>query len=169
MKSTNLILDACSVINLINCNQLENCSNIPNLTFYIGYSAYDEVCKIESQKAVLDDLIGQGTIILFENDIEIDTLSELYKKYTLGDGETEAIAIAMHNYMMVCCDDRKARNAAAKELGRNEVVGSLTLLKNAVNASIIKCTNAFDSYVDMKDKGGFLPNSIDNHFFCKAS
>lgn len=162
-------MDACSVINLINCNQLESCCNIPHLTFYIGYSVYDEVCKIESQKAVLDDHIAQGTIVLFENDIEIDTLSELYKKYALGDGETEAIAIAMQNNMIVCCDDRKARNAAAKELGGTKVVGSLTLLKNAVEASIIKCTKAFDSYIDMKDKGGFLPSSIDNHFFCKAS
>lgn len=169
MKSTNLILDACSVINLINCNQLGNCSNIPYFIFYIGYSAYDEVCKIESQKVVLDGLIDQGTIVLFEKDIKIETLSELYKKYDLGDGETEAITIAMHNEMMVCCDDRKARNAAAKEIGGTKVVGSLTLLKNAVDVSIIKCTKAFDSYVDMKDKGGFLPNSIDNHFFCKAS
>lgn len=55
---------------------------------------------------------------------------------------------------------------SVKEIGNNNVIGSLRLLKLTVIHNIIECTDAFSSYIDMIYKGGFLPRNIENHFFC---
>lgn len=166
----NISLDSCSIINLINCNQLENILNIPNHKFYISNSVLKELYEVESQKTLLERYLSSELISIYEYEVEIDIYQRLFSEYDLGDGEIEALAICIMggNSFKMCCDDKKARLMSSKEIGSDNVIGSLTLLKRCVDASIIKCSDAFVSYIEMIAHGGFLPKNIRNHFFCKS-
>lgn len=163
---TNICFDSCSLINLLNCNKLNEVLNIPNYVFYLGHSAYDELCKVDDQCLKINKLLDSGSLLLYKDDIDVLRLEELFNLYGLGDGETEAILICSKENFKICCDDRLARKMSVEEIGNGNVMGSLRLLKFAVIHNIIECTDAFASYIDMIYKGGFLPKNIGNHFFC---
>lgn len=168
-RVTNICLDSCSLINLINCDRLSDVLSIPHNTFYITPSVYDEISKINDQKLIIDNLIKGNTLKLYSNNLNINLLQELFKKYNLGDGETESLLMCKKESYKLCCDDRRARKMAEAEIGKHKVMGSLRLLKKCVNNGIILCKDAFASYIEMIYHGGFLPKNIDDHFFCKDS
>ena len=105
--------------------------------------------------------------ILFVPDEEIppDRFLELVTDHDIGDGELESIAVCETTNRAFCTDDAAARRLATNLLGHPNVMGSLRLLKLAVAASLLKCTEAFASYNQMRDSGGFLPD-LTNDFFC---
>lgn len=92
-ETTNICFDSCSIINLINCNRLNEVLNIPNFEFYLGQSVYDELCKVEDQCMKIDTLLNNGSLRLYQGDVDVLKLEELFNLYGLGDGETEAIYI----------------------------------------------------------------------------
>jgi predicted nucleic acid-binding protein len=168
-ESKTIVCDTCSLVNLLNGKKLAFVLNIPGTIFLIGPLVYREVCKVEGQKKIIDDLLACGKLKMWVEEINIELLSKLYSLYSLGDGETECIAICIENNVEMCSDDRKARMAGENELMKEKVMGSLRLLKMAVGADLIKCSDAKIAYHEMRAKGGFLPKNVENAYFCKAS
>jgi len=164
-----IVLDACSLINLMNSDRLETVLNLANTKYYISQAVYNEVAKITSQKTEVDKYITDGKLNVWKQNINVGLLAHLFDTYGLGDGETESTAICKENNFLLCCDDKKARTAAQKEITDAHLMGSLRLLKHAVIENIIKCTEAQVSYIEMVVKGGFLPKNVENDYFCRAS
>lgn len=100
-----------------------------------------------------------------DEEISPDRFLELVTDHDIGDGELESIAVCETTGRAFCTDDAAARRLATKLLGGQKVIGSLRLLKLAVEASLLKCTDAFAGYNQMRDSGGFLPD-LANNFFC---
>jgi predicted nucleic acid-binding protein len=168
-KTINIVFDSCSLINLINGNQLGAVLKLPGFSFYVGPAVYNEVSKKQSQKEIIDKAIEDQSIFLWKKEINLEFVGRLFLTYNLGDGETESIAMCHEDMLYICCDDRQARSAAAKELTESMVMGSLRLLKMTVEQDIIKCTEAKFCYLEMMLKGGFLPKKIEDNYFCKAA
>lgn len=165
VKPENIILDACSIINLINGDQIINALNLTGTKFFIGQAVYNELAKVHTQKVIIDTLINEGILIMLDVDIDVDLLISLYKEYNLGDGETESMVLCKQLGFALCCDDRKARKASNDVIGEKSVMGSLRLMKFAVIEELIVCTDAELSLVKMKLEGGFLPN-VGHGYFC---
>lgn len=153
----------------MNCDRLDTVLNLANTKYYISQAVYYEVAKITSQKTEVDKFTANGKLIVWTQNISVGLLSHLFDTYGLGDGETESTAICVETGFLLCCDDRKARTAAQKEITDARLKGSLRLLKHAVIENIIKCTDAQVSYIEMVVKGGFLPKNVENDYFCSAS
>lgn len=100
-----------------------------------------------------------------DEEISPDRFLELVTDYDIGDGELESIAVCETTNRAFCTDDAAARRLATNLLGGQKVMGSLRLLKLAVGASLLKCTDALAGYNQMRDSGGFLPD-LANDFFC---
>jgi predicted nucleic acid-binding protein len=163
----NIILDACTIINLLNGQVLQDILSIPQIGIYIGDNFVDKEISLNlSQKIIVESLIDAQKIVLLESDITLSEFTQLKKRYDLGNGETECIALCKKHGYYVATDDWKARNAAAIELGDSKVIGSLFLLRETVRKKIISCSTAKQSYLLMKQRGGFLPK-IDEEYFCK--
>lgn len=100
-----------------------------------------------------------------DDEISPDRFLELVTDHDIGDGELESITVCETTDRGFCTDDAAARRLAINLLGAPKVMGSLRLLKLAVEASLMECTEAFSGYNQMRDSGGFLPNLPDD-FFC---
>lgn len=160
-----VILDASSIINLINGDMLQRTATIPAMSFYVGDGLLETEILNDFQKIMLDTLIADGKIGLLETSISLSEYVKLKDKYDLGSGETECIALCRSYRYIICSDDKKARKAASAELGESNVIGSLFILKEAVKHEIVTCNAAKESFALMKHKGGFLPN-IPVDYFC---
>lgn len=165
-KQSVIVFDSCSLINLINGNQLDAILLLPGFTFIIGELVYAEVSKIPFQKIIVDKKIASNEIHLFAGELPLDLLSNLFAKFCLGDGETECICISSVYGYRICSDDNKARKAIISEVGLDNLMGSLRLLKMAVSHNVIICRDAKFSYLEMKLKGAYLPNNIEDSYFC---
>lgn len=162
-----VLLDASSVINLCNAGVLENVCEIINVNFLVTPWVAEECGEHCTDQ--IDGAREAGNLILIPDDeIDADMFLDLVDQIQLGNGETESIAAAMGNDAVVCTDDRKARLAAAGILGAERVIGSLRLLKWAVENELMACTEAFNAFQEMKNAGGFLPQTTQN-FFCNEN
>lgn len=121
----NIILDSCSVINLINGEVFDKIFQLENYCFHLGLIVQEECYKEPEQIPSIELAIHNNGLLLFEKDVEIDKYKEYKRKYNLGDGETESIISALDHNMILSSDDNKARRCAALEIGENRVVGSL--------------------------------------------
>lgn len=159
-----LLIDACAVINLHNCGQLALVCELPNTEIALSPMVVSE-CGLNCA-AELIALEAAGHIHFVPDDeISPDRFLELVTDYDIGDGELESIAVCETTDRAFCTDDAAARRLATDLLGSPKVMGSLRLLKLAVEASLLKCTEAFAGYNKMRDSGGFLPD-LANDFFC---
>ncbi|WP_417372263.1 hypothetical protein [Gelidibacter japonicus] len=153
----------------MNSDRLSDVLSLRNTNFIITPAVYDEVSKVPEQLIKLDKYIATGQILHYQGDLNVEVLDQLFETYDLGDGETEAVLLSQERGYQICCDDKRARGMAEYEVGESRVMGSLRLLKFVVAEEIIECTDAYSAYRIMIQKGGFLPNAIKNHFFCKPS
>jgi hypothetical protein len=160
----NVVLDSCSLVNLINGDLVEEIIKIPNCNFLLGQIVYEECCEIESQKLIIDRAIELSKFKLVP-DVDIDQFIQIKQKYQLGDGETESIVNCFNNDFILSSDDLKARQCAVKELGTDRVIGCLYLTRETARNNIITCDEALNAYLIMKVKGGFLP-IVDDNYFC---
>jgi predicted nucleic acid-binding protein len=161
-----VVLDACSLINLINGDVLGKILRIPGFTYLIGIIVNEECCEIENQKIIIEDFVRAGLLKIHDKDVELSAFVALKTKYQLGDGETESIALITENGHSISSDDAKARSSALYEVGTSRVIGSLFLLRQAVRDKLMSCDDAKTAFLLMKVKGGFLPN-IDDEYFCQ--
>jgi predicted nucleic acid-binding protein len=151
------IIDASTLINLHNAKVLKTIISIQNCCFFVSPAVVFE-CRITAQ-AHLAELEGCGKLsFVYSGSVPAEAYLDLLMTYQLGEGETECIALALFHPYVLCCDDAKARNVAAKLLGESRVVGSLRLLKWCVEEGVISYAEAFSFYEAMKSSGGFLPD-----------
>jgi predicted nucleic acid-binding protein len=159
-----LLIDACAAINLHNCGQLAVVCELPNVEIALSPIVVSE-CGLDCAAEIID-LQSAGRIFFVPDDeISPDRFLELVMDHDIGDGELESIAVCETTNRAFCTDDAAARRLAINLLGSPNVMGSLRLLKLAVAASLLKCTEAFAGYNQMRDSGGFLPD-LANDFFC---
>jgi len=161
-----IILDACSIINLVNSDGLEACANLERCKLFLGPIVFGECSEGPAQKLI--ELINTRKIIqLTDADIPTNEFLGLLAHHNLGEGETECIAAATSFDFIVCSDDGHARKIAIEQLGRTQVVGSARLLRWCVEEKLLICKDANQQFEMMKKFGGFLPK-IPDDFFCST-
>jgi predicted nucleic acid-binding protein len=152
-----LIIDASSIINLYNVGALELIAGLQNHELWVSPLVVGE-CQA-SCAAELLRLEHAGLFRFVDpHEISADSFLELLEAHGLGDGETECLAVCLSGFYVFCCDDSKARQAAAALFGAARVVGSLRLLKWCVADTLATPETAFALYQGMKNAGGFLPD-----------
>lgn len=158
------MLDSSSVINLFNAGALALLCQLEEHEFFVPPMVVLECngeCAVE-----LVTLRDQGCLTFVnDDDVDADQYLALLEAHRLGAGETECMAVAAAGDYNICCDDRKARDAASGLLGADKVIGTLRLLQWCVHGMVIDCAAAFAAFVTMKDMGGFLPETP-QAFFC---
>lgn len=164
MSDVRLLIDACAAINLYNCGQLAVICELPDTEIAMSPIVVSE-CGLDCAAEIIS-LHAAGRIhYVPDEEISPDRFLELVTDHDIGDGELESIAVCETTDRAFCTDDATARRLATSLLGAARVMGSLRLLKFAVEASLLKCTDAFAGYNTMRDSGGFLPE-LANDFFC---
>lgn len=161
-----LLIDACAVINLYNCGKLAIVCDLPDTEIWLSPIVVAE-CGLGCAAEIIA-LHAAGRILYVpDHDISADRFLELVALHDIGDGELESIAVCEATHRFFCTDDSAARHLATNLLGADKVMGSLRLLKLAVDAALLKCTDAFAGYTEMRDNGGFLPQ-LGADFFCNG-
>jgi predicted nucleic acid-binding protein len=156
-----LCADSCCIINLLNGGALGVLAS-PDKPIAFQGLVEDE---LERHKGDLEPLLKAGAIVLISGDeIFASEVGAIAEKHNIGAGEAECIVVGNKLGMSVATDDSKARSAVQSELGKDRVIGSLGILKNAVLAGKIDSSDAYSIYEKMKATGAFLP-SIDKAFF----
>ncbi len=161
-----VVLDSCTLINLINANVLMRVCSLNDYSFFIGELVYEECCEVDEQKVIIDTFIDTRKITILKNKISISEFKDIKNSYSLGNGESESIALAKKFNYVVATDDSKARNSAMKEVGRTKLCGSIFLLRELVQRGIVTCVEAQSLQNKMKSLGGFLPK-VDPNYLCK--
>jgi predicted nucleic acid-binding protein len=162
----NVIIDACSLINLGNAGALDVTCRLARCRFWVCPGVIIE-CRAELA-ARLFALQAEG-VIGFITDAEMPAarVLELLDQYGLGAGETESIAACEARNYALCSDDGPARRLAGQLLGPPRVTGSLRLLRWCVEEQLVQCEMAFSFFGAMLARGGFLP-SMGQEFFCSG-
>lgn len=158
-----IAMDACAIINLANAQILERVVQLAAHRLAVSPAVVNE-CN-SGDAALIVDLHAGGLIDFIDiDDVPADRYLELLDHYGLGEGETECIVVAEVVNCLICCDDRKARNAAAEVIGADSVLGSLRLIRWCVDEGIFISGEAWNAYHAMIDAGGFLPTLPANYF-----
>ena len=153
----NVILDACSIINLHNGGVLRCVCCIPHFHVQVGPIVGGE-CSEDCALAIASLHTDGDLEYLEDNEIEVDDFLSFVDQNRLGDGESECILLAnLHSQSSICCDDRRGRLKATEILGEERVLGSLRLMRIAVQNGLLESAEAFAAYELMRAAGGFLP------------
>ena len=159
----NIIIDACSIINLFNSDSILVSSGLRRCRIWLTPFVVGE-CDLGNAADLME--AEEGCYFrLNDGDIPVDRFLELISEHGLGAGETECIAAAEALGYSVCSDDRQARALARQVLGEDRVLGSARLLKWCVEEELVQCVDAAGRFTGMKAAGGFLP-PLANDFFC---
>lgn len=159
-----LLIDACAAINLHNCGRLAVVCELPNTEVALSPIVVSE-CGLDCAAEIIALQTAGRIHFVPDEEISPDRFLELVADHDIGDGELESISVCEATDRAFCTDDAAARRLATNLLGAPKVMGSLRLLKLSVEASLLKCTEAFAGYEQMRDSGGYLP-ILDNDFFC---
>ena len=160
----NVVIDACSVINLHNGGVLEVVCSIGEINVQIGPIAGGE-CS-EGCAEPLANLRDAGNLVyLGDSPLDAEQFLDFVDEHKLGDGEAECIMLAaLDADSWVCCDDLRGRKKAQAILGEGRLVGSLGLLKLAVGSGLLTPHQACEAHARMKEAGGFLPDVVEGYF-----
>ena len=162
----NVIIDACSLINLHNGNCLALVPTLSETRIWVGPEVLRE-CNSECAMAVLS-LANRGEIGRIDDfEVGAERFLHLLDRFGLGPGETECLVVAEQNGFVVCSDDRRARTSTEIVLGQNRCIGTARLLKWCVRDRLFSCTDALRYFDLMKMEGGHLPN-LEARFFCEV-
>lgn len=157
-----IILDASTLINLVNGEILLCTFRLPGVRFLVSGMVVDEAKTISE---VVSEAVETGWLNLVDGEmIAMSTFIKAKKEMNLGDGETESILAAELIPCHFACDDRAARKFAKIRLGFSRVTGSIGLLQQAVNASILLPEEATVAHRMMIAHGGYLPTLDSNYF-----
>ena len=159
----NLILDACSVINLSNGRCFFGVLGLYGFTWHVGPLVVGEcggTPRVELETAIARTQVS----LLDDSTIPSSRFGALLAKYQLGAGETECIMFATSLGLSVCTDDGRARTAVTNEIGSARLTGSIGLLKSAVHQGLLSAPDAYVAYQLMIASGGFLPRLPPNYF-----
>lgn len=159
------LLDSSSVINLVNAEAMDLVCRL-DVEWWLPPLVVDE--SGPTCAAVLLDLRIKGLVHFLDDDtVNSERFLEFIDRYKLGAGETECMAIAVATDFSICCDDRRAREAASAIIGRERVFGTIRVLRWCVENRLIECTEAKAILRSMRAQGGFLPDTPKD-FFCRG-
>lgn len=132
-------------------------------TFSIGPLVEGE-CGSDSP--IMAAALASGALHRIDDEaISATAFTELLVFYELGDGETECLALADSNpVLVICSDDGAARAAATARFGAERVIGCLFLLRDCVRNQILTVEQAQLTYQLMRLRGGFLPDLSNDYF-----
>ncbi|MDZ5634255.1 MULTISPECIES: hypothetical protein [unclassified Janthinobacterium] len=157
-----IIIDASTLINLVNGEVLLRVFHLPGTRFLISGMVVDESKTIAS---VVKGAIKAGFLDLLDGEmISMSDFTKAKAELNLGDGETECILAAEAIPCHFACDDRAARNCAKKRLDSAKVMGSIGLLQMTVKAAVLRSDEAMAAYTKMIAHGGYLPPLPSDHF-----
>jgi len=159
-----LLIDACAAINLHNCGKLAVVCELPNTEIAMSPMVVSE-CGLGCAATIISLQAAGRIYFVADDEISPDRFLELVAEFDIGDGELESIAVCEATESAFCTDDAAARRLATDLLGAQNVMGSLRLLRLAVESSLLKCNEAFADYNRMRQSGGFLPH-VASDFFC---
>jgi predicted nucleic acid-binding protein len=148
------VLDASSLINMVNSGVSEKLLSLPNHRFVIGPQALAECA---TQKEFIQRYLGRSLSVLPDDALLASAFFGLLEEYGLGLGETECLTFAVQYQANVCSDDRRAREMCICVLGKERVLGTARLLREAVAAKMLTPEDALGAYCTMKALGAFLP------------
>lgn len=163
----NVVLDACSVINLTNVGALGHVLALAQCRLAVPPLVLAE-CNVNAVEQVAVAEADGLLDYINDDDVPADRYFDLLDELKLGEGETECIAIAEQEDFTVCCDDKRARTKAKALVGDDRVIGSLRLLKWCVEEATMTCDEAHGYALQMIEAGGFLPN-MQHEYFCAAN
>ena len=162
-----VILDASTLINLVNGEVLAEILSIPGATFQMSVAVRTESKSIA---AAIDAAVAEGRLGLVDDSlISASAFREAKRLMQLGDGETECILAAASMCCAIGCDDRAARKRAKQMLGAGKVMGSIGLLRMAIDVGLLSSEAAFASYGLMLARGGYLPQRALSDFRSSAA
>lgn len=158
-----MILDTCTLINLVNGEVLPQVLILPNYQFLVSPMVRDESSSIAQ---AVDYAVSTGQLgFVDDNVFSANEFAAAKQAMRLGNGETECILAAERLECLVACDDQQARRKAAERLGKPErVIGCIRLLRLLVDSHVLSSEQAFVAYQLMRDRGGFLPILKKNDF-----
>lgn len=149
------VLDASTLINLANGEVLAAVLATTNTRFLISSAVRRESKSIAH---AVDAAVASGQLgLVDDNLIPVSLFQRMQTALKLGEGETECLIAAASLNCGLACDDGAAREAAAKDLGPDRVIGSLRLLQMACRAGTLSASQAENGYRLMIARGGFLP------------
>jgi predicted nucleic acid-binding protein len=151
-----VILDASTLINLVNGEVLGQVLSLPGQAFQVSSVVRDESRSIA--RAIDSAVASQAISLVNDTLITASEFAVAKAEMNLDDGETECILAAQKVGAVVATDDRAARIKAEVKLGAQNVCGSIGLIKMAVAAGLLSSQAAYDAYQLMKQRGGFLPD-----------
>src|ERR1700733_14212860 len=93
----NVVLDACTLINLINGEVLQKVSLLPDFYLYVGDNILEQEILDHAQKLYIELLISNSEIKILQSSVSLNEFIDLKSKYGLGDGETECLALCKNN------------------------------------------------------------------------
>lgn len=159
-----VVLDASTLINLDNGEAFAQVLSIPGRSFQVSA----EVLRESRTVAVaIKTAVQRGQIALVDDSaIDAAEYEDAIAEWQLGPGETECILAAKSLGCSVACDDGAARKVIRREIGVERLTGTVGLLRDAIAAGLMTAEAAFESYQQMKRRGGFLPDLklADLHF-----
>jgi predicted nucleic acid-binding protein len=162
----NVILDASSSINLHRGGALEVVFRLTSFAFvfHMGYIVRSECGNLQG---LLDSLVVKGSLVML-SDIRLgpQEFTDILNLYDLGLGDTECIAFAKKEGLIVCTDDKAARKAAIEHLGTDRALGSLRLIRECVCQGLLTSHAACLAYETMRAQGAYLPVVSSTYFGC---
>jgi predicted nucleic acid-binding protein len=158
-----ILLDASSVIDLINGQILGVILELPDHEFVIGPQALGECSKRHPE---IDQAIADGRILLAADEqIPAQRFIELLSELELGFGETECMVLSEFcEEYVICCDDKRARAVGTTKFGSGRVTGTIALIRKCVSAGLLTKLSARQTVEMMKVMGGYLPEIPDDFF-----
>ena len=157
-----VVVDASTLINLANGEVLSKVLQLPGFFFHVS-----SVVRRESKTIAeaIDAAVSNGRLVLVDDSmISVSEFKRAKRELKLDDGETECILAAQALGCVVASDDRAARKCVCDVLGEDRLSGSIRLLRYAIVEGIINGTQAFDAYLLMRERGGFLPVLTESDF-----
>jgi predicted nucleic acid-binding protein len=152
-----IVLDACTLINLVNGEVLDRVLDLPDCQFLVSPIVREELPSVAE---AVDHAVESGRLSFVDDEIiSAREFAAAKQVMHLGNGETECILAAEKLECHVACDDRQARQKAKDRLGDpNRVIGSIGLLRMLYGAELLTQEQAFVAYGLMRDRGGYLPD-----------
>jgi len=155
----NIILDTCSLINLVNGEVFSSVLALPD-RFVVGPIVLGEAGLREVDQALRDQRLD----FLDDGQLSADQFLRAVEEHRIGDGEAECLVAATHFGYCICTDDGRARRVAVALLGSSRLTGTIGLLRATVSAGFLKVQDAYDAYAKMLACGAFLP-TVSQKFF----
>lgn len=150
-----VILDACTLINLVNGDALSTVAALPGREFQVSRVVREESKTVAT---AMQAAVDAGALKWVDDStISAKQFADAKAEWNLDDGETECILAAEALGCLVASDDFAARSIITERLGASRLTGSIGLLRQAITANALTPKQALESYQLMRERGGFLP------------